>query len=301
MGSSRLPRSISTASRIARGRPVVFIQTGPESPYWRIVGRKDTTLDRLRLEYRLRIHNWLEGRAMESVTHLVYQSEARRDETLGIHGTHFLPKCHVVATGVNLERFRPPDTPREWDGCLRTVTVCRLSPEKNLACLISAVGILTDEGLNVHATIVGDGPMRAEWEALTRELGVDDRVTFAGHQKEVERFYREADVFVLPSIYEGLASVFLEALASGRPCIAIRKREPDVLVSVDEIISHGRTGFLVDDNSPRLLADALKFAAENPDVVREWGENARETAETRYTWDLTVRRILELSNARERT
>jgi glycosyltransferase involved in cell wall biosynthesis len=288
------------AARVAAGRPVVFIQTGPESPYWRLVAKKDTWLQRLKLAYRARIHDHFEHQAMHAVTHLVYQSAIRRDETLEIHGRAFLPKCRVVPHGVDLERFHPPpmESRRARDGVLRTITVCRQSPEKNVGCLIRAAALLRDEGVRAHSSIAGDGPMRAEWQSLARELGVDDRVEFLGHRADVDELLREADVFVLPSVYEGVSNAQLEAMASALPCVALRNAPPEVRVSNDEVIEPGRTGWLIDGNSPRLLADALKDAHANPERTREWGRNARRVCETRYTWTAVVGRLLELSAPR---
>jgi glycosyltransferase involved in cell wall biosynthesis len=160
------------------------------------------------------------------------------------------------------------------------------------------VALLKSAGVATRSVIVGDGVMRKEWEGLSRELRVEDRIHFAGNHADVERFYPEADVFVLPSTYEGFGNVYPEAFASGLPCIALRRHEPDIRVASDEIIEHGRTGLIVDGNSPERLAEAMKRLQQDPGTLRQWGRNAREAAETRFSWDTTVDRLLALSSMR---
>ena len=79
-----------------------------------------------------------------------------------------------------------------------------------------------------------------------------------GNRADVERFYSIADVFVLPSTYEGFGQVFLEAMASGVPCIGLSSDYPNIIVACDEIIRDGRTGYLADPYSIDVLAEKIE-------------------------------------------
>ena len=289
---------VPAARRVAAGRPVLFFQ--PASPLYLMhsarAGRTSLA-GRLVRAYEARRWSVLERRSIERCSALVHPSRSRQEEVLGYYGEAFRPKCHVVPPGVDLERFRPSG--RAWDGKgpMRTLTVCRLSWEKNLPCLIRAAAILKKRDIPVESVIVGDGDQRAELERLAADEGVRDRVTFEGRRQDVERFYREADVFVLPSVYEGFGLVYLEAMASGLPCVAIRNVPGRILVAADEIIENGRTGLLVDDDSPELLADALAEMFRNPERAKEWGLNARRVCEERFTWGESARRALDITAA----
>jgi glycosyltransferase involved in cell wall biosynthesis len=241
---------------------------------------------------------FLEKRAMKGTTGLVYVSKSRQEEILEYYGQGVRPKCHVVPPGVDINRFRPGDRAWTGEGPLRTVTVCRLSVEKNIQCLIRAVALLKKRGLRTESVIVGEGPLRSQLEQLASDEGVTDRVSFAGGRGDVDLFYRQADVFVLPSINEGFALAYLEAFASGLPAIAIRNCPGRILVAADEIIDHKRTGLLIDDDSPELLAEALLEVYQNPDRRSEWGRNARETCEKKFTWEQAVGRMLAISQNR---
>ena len=287
------------AHRAARGRPTVYIQatTAPvyAALYDRNLAKARTFPARLRQQLYIRMVALYERLAMKRASALVYLSQSRRDETLRYYGEAFRAKCHVVPPGVDVHRFTPSDRTWTGDDPLRTVTVCRLRAEKNIECLIRAVAILKERNVPVRSVVVGEGVLRGRLEKLSQELGVSDRVLLVGRQEAVERFYGEADLFVLPSTYEGFGIVYVEAFACGLPCIAIRNIPGKIEVAADEIIEHDRTGLLIDDNSPGLLADALLTAYRNPARVATWSRNAREKAEKCFSWELVIQRVLALS------
>jgi len=142
---------------------------------------------------------------------------------------------------------------------------------------------------------VGEGPQRDNLIKLIAELNVNDCVILAGRQAKVERYLREADIFALPSTYEGFGTAYLEALACGLPCIALKGNPPNIQVASDEIIEHGKTGWLINDNSPELMANTLQAAYESPELVQECSLRARKSCEERFTWPLVVKKLLEVT------
>lgn len=122
----------------------------------------------------------------------------------------------VVPNGIDLSRFSPKTSLQYGDDPL-IVCVGRLAEQKRQTWLLRALADLDDRPWRLE--LVGDGPMRADLEALTDELGLRPRVTFRGVLADVRSVYQRADLFALPSAWEGQGLVTLEAAAAGVPMI----------------------------------------------------------------------------------
>lgn len=146
-------------------------------------------------------------------------------------------KVSVVRCGVEIPETvaRPAGSPP-----LRAVCVGRLSAEKGHHGLLAALAQLRGLAPDVRVTLIGDGPLRGELESRARELGLDDSVEFAGARPEAEvlRAVAGADLFVLPSLMEGLPVVLMEAMALGVPVLA-----PHV-AGIPELVTDERDGLL---------------------------------------------------------
>jgi UDP-glucose:(heptosyl)LPS alpha-1,3-glucosyltransferase len=139
---------------------------------------------------------------------------------------------------------------------------------KGLASLLRAVSQLRDKE-KYRVLIVGKGNI-ARYLKLARELGLDGVAMFCGFQDDMPSFYGCAEVFVLPSYYEPLGNACLEAMACGLPVIATRE------TGASELISHGRSGFIMDDpGNISTLANWLE-ELEDPELRRSMGSEARE-------------------------
>jgi glycosyltransferase involved in cell wall biosynthesis len=161
--------------------------------------------------------------------------------------------------------------------------------------LLEALSMLKACGVEFCCTLVGDGPLRSESEAQTRELGLDERVHFAGAlaPAAVVEEYNRADVCVLASLGEGIPLTLTEALAFGRPVVATS------VGGVPELVEPGVTGYLVPPNSPSELADALKRVLEQPELARKMGERGREKVRTDYNVERATARLAALLQERE--
>jgi glycosyltransferase involved in cell wall biosynthesis len=156
----------------------------------------------------------------------------------------------VVSSPVDTRMFRPHE-PRE-PSATRLLSVGNLVEVKGHRYLFDAVKTLLDRGDTVTLDIVGDGPLRSHLEQQARDLGVAANVTFSGRleRQDVATRMREADVFVLPSLWETQGCVLLEAMASGVPSVATR------VGGTPEVVDP-TTGVLVAPRSPAALADGI--------------------------------------------
>lgn len=153
------------------------------------------------------------------------------------------------------------------DTCQSTPTrllfVGRLVPVKGLAYLFEAVRLLLHDGVPVRLILVGAGPHLKTLITLAAEHKLTSAVEFTGEVSFGPRLlalYREADIFVLPSLSEGTPRVLWEAMAAGLPIVATS------VGGVPEIIQHGETGLLVPPQSAQQLAVAIQRMIENDEL-----------------------------------
>ena len=201
-------------------------------------------------------------------------------------------KIRVIYNGVDTDRFVPlsSDAARvRRDSGLPTDrfligSVGRLVPIKDHSTLLQAAELLLRQGNNLHVLLVGDGPERARLEqyvASTPELS--GRVTFLGASDRVPELLKAMDVFVLPSISEGMSNTILEAMATGLPVVATRSG------GNLEMINHEFSGLLFAPRDVRTLVSLLVRLIESADLRRHLGEGARRRAVERFSLAKMVR------------
>ena len=186
-------------------------------------------------------------------------------------------RTSVVYNGVDPELFSPPAA--ALSGAASILSVGNLIPIKGHENLIRAVASLVPEFPTLGLEIIGDGSERAHLEMLARELKVESRVHFRGRQSRarVAQAMKGCTVFALPSRYEGLGCVYLEAMATGKPAIGCRGQ------GIAEIIQHGTNGFLVGPDNERELALALAMLVRDKSRRDALGSAARDTILDRLT------------------
>jgi len=173
---------------------------------------------------------------------------------------------------------RHPHSPDRRNGradAFRLVTVCRLTPWKGVDGILRALQQLPDCRLQV----LGEGPEGPALKALAIELGVAERVDWAGAVKPgtVRDALRAADAFVLNSTYEGLPHVVLEAFDAGAPVIATR------VGGTPEVVRHEETGLLIEVDSPDQIAAAVRRLQADPELARALADQGRALLETAFS------------------
>ncbi len=164
------------------------------------------------------------------------------------------------------------------------VSVCNLYRLKGIHENLQALRLVEERGVGEwEYTVVGDGPYMAELGKLSNELGLADKVKFAGKVSHAEalRYIRDADIFSMPSWMESFGNVYAEAAACGRPVIGCAGQGAGITVR------HGETGLLVPARDVGALADALEYLITHPEEARRMGERGRQNIK-QFTWEKTA-------------
>jgi glycosyltransferase involved in cell wall biosynthesis len=162
------------------------------------------------------------------------------------------------------------------------VAVGRLEEQKGMDVLLEAVASLAGRGLDFVVAVAGDGSWRERLERTATGAGIESRVRWMGRVPDPGPLMLAADVFVLPSRWEGLPLTLLEAMARGRAVVA------SSVGGIPEVVADGENGVLVPAGDAGALASALERIIESPALRQKLGEGARESVERGYTWDGVV-------------
>ena len=154
--------------------------------------------------------------------------------------------------------------------------VGRLTYQKGLDVLLKAWPRFRDRRPGATLLVLGQGPDRNTLRQSAEALGIAASVDFRGIREDVGHHYAAADIFVLPSRYEGFPNVMLEAMAAGLPVIASQ------VSGTEDAIEDGRNGLLVPPGEPEALSEALRRLSEDPDLRERLGTEARKTVEGRF-------------------
>ncbi|HKW16130.1 MAG TPA: glycosyltransferase [Terriglobales bacterium] len=182
----------------------------------------------------------------------------------------------VIYNGVDPEIFSPASS---TDSPLSLVSVGNLIPTKGHAILLRAFAQAVKVVPDCKLEIIGNGPERNRLIRLASRLGVSGNVHFRGRQSTayVVQAMRRCTAFVLPSTYEGLGCVYLEAMACAKPVIACYGQ------GIDEVIHHGKTGILVQPGDEIELRDAILMLLIDQDRRQKVGSSARDLVGQQFT------------------
>jgi glycosyltransferase involved in cell wall biosynthesis len=207
----------------------------------------------------------------------------------------------VMPMGVDTVSFQPAQS----DEALRErlsiggpliLFVGRLAEKKGVRYLLEAMPDVLRHSPGCTLVIAGDGPLRGQLEALANRLGIGDSVRFVGgvSHDELPAYYASADVFVGPSIVaqggdtEAFGVVFAEAMAAGRPIVATS------VGGVADIVVQGRTGLLVEPESARAVAEAIKELLDSPEKASRMGTLAQRWVRIGFDWRRVAARYAAL-------
>jgi len=283
---------------------IIFCQSGA-------LGRKIIAMESL--------SDWIKGkklivclRGMDVTSNAVRNNPEIYEELFKV-GDLFLPVCDyfkklliqfgcdpnkiiVYHSAINCTQFffKERKNERKKGKTIHLVSVCRLIQKKGLDFAIRAIAKVAERYDNIHYTIVGKGHLQSSLEKLVRQLGIKDKVTFAGWrtQDQVVSILDRSHIFLLPSTTsskgdeEGIANALKEAMAMGLISIGTFH------AGTPELIEDGVCGFLVPEKSSKELAKKIKYIIQHPEIWKSIGLAARKKIENEFETKKSIR-ILE--------
>lgn len=163
-------------------------------------------------------------------------------------------------------------------------TVARLTEQKGLNYLLKAFARVLETEPKCKLIIVGRGGLEKELKDLSRKLRIEDKVIFTGFRKDIPEIMSNIDIFVLPSLWEGLGLVLLEAMAAKKPIVATN------VGAIPEIVLDGKTGILVLPANTEALADGILRLIKQRNLAKTMGEAGRERLEVHFGIEKMVKK-----------
>ncbi len=199
--------------------------------------------------------------------------------SLNRHG-YPLDRTTVIHNAVDIARFSGHDRERiraqmGWQEHIILLCVARLVPAKGQSLVIAALARLSRT--DVHLVLAGAGPDEAALRKQVADMGLAERVTFAGNRQDIPQLLAASDIYLQPSLKEGFGIAFLEAMASGIPGIGTRTG------AIPEMVHSGRNGLLVDAGDVDALAAAMQLLCDDPALRHQLGEQAARDVRSRFS------------------
>jgi glycosyltransferase involved in cell wall biosynthesis len=186
---------------------------------------------------------------------------------------------HVIPTGLDIKSYQVDEASLSYDD--EILFIGRLIFYKHVEVLLNATKLLARSGLHVRLSVIGDGPMRDEWELTAKGLGIEPCVKFFGyvsHQRKVGAL-KKATCLVLPSVWEGFGLVILEAWALKKPVVALSV--PPLL----DIVSDGVDGLLVGSLDEKAWASKIRHLLDRKDEAKRMGAHGYRKLIENYVSD----------------
>ena len=204
-----------------------------------------------------------------------------------------LEKIVVIPNGIDANRIKPTEPEPSIKQALGSKpnevligTFTRLVWYKGLEELLKAAALVVKSHPSARFLVVGDGPLRQPLEEKARVLGLNGTVRFLGSVPDASSsLLPHFDLFVLPSLKEGMSNSLLEAMAAGKPVVATR------VGGNPEVVIDGKTGFLVPPKDPEALAGAILRLLADQELARNLGEAGRSRVESEFTLEKMVARL----------
>ncbi len=242
-----------------------------------------------------RVDDFLDRVCRRLATDLLAVSEAVREDR--IRRLRWpSDRVHTIHTGIEFPATADDGSARtrirhEWgipDRSPLVLAVARLSYEKGIDILIEAAAAIHRQLPAARFVVVGDGPLRDNLVVRIRSMGIEGVVQLAGFREDVETVLPAGDLFVMPSLMEGMPNALLEAHVAGLPVVA------SSVGGLAEAIEHERSGLLVPPRDPAALAAAIVRILNDEPLRRRLAHDGREFARQRFAVELVARRYEDL-------
>jgi glycosyltransferase involved in cell wall biosynthesis len=205
----------------------------------------------------------------EEKVRVIYNGVDKR-EYIGVEGTLIRQQFHI-----------PPEAPVIG-------TVGRLVSQKGHKYLLAAFALIKNEFPGARLLLVGEGSRMNELKDCAKGLSIEKQVIFAGLRRDIPQMLSAMDVFVFPSLWEGLVNALLEAMAAGKPVVATD------IPPIREVINSEQAGILVPPADPAAIASAVRLLLNDRALAASLGNTSRERAFSFFGIDRTVKMYLDL-------
>lgn len=163
------------------------------------------------------------------------------------------------------------------------LAVGRACEQKNFKDLVPVMGLLRDKGVPVTMVIAGDGPDLADLKERIGAAGLEENIRTLGNVTNIPDYLTAADIFLMPSLWEGLPLALLEAMAAGLPVVG------NAIDGLTDVVEEGKVGHLVPSGDFQLMADRITTQAQDPELRNSFGAAGRRLVEERYN----LKRVIE--------
>lgn len=206
-------------------------------------------------------------------------------------------KIEVIPMGADTEIFKPiGDKLDSFHNNKIIFSIGRLVEKKGFEYLIKAMPLVIREIPTTKLIIGGTGPEESKLKNLVNILGLERDVIFIGYIKtcDLPKYYRTADVFVLPSVKtkegdtEGLGIVLLEAMACGTPVIGSN------IGGITDIIEDGKNGLLIESKNPKDIAEKIIKIISGESLITSFSENGLKTIKERFLWEVIINKFIDI-------
>jgi len=289
-----LPSFIGLVRLTARLRPLIIHSfLFRANIYGRIAGRiagVPVIISSVRVIESEKNYKHLIDRLTSSLVHkYMAVSEAVREFT--IKHVHISPhKIVTVYNGIDKNRSlqQEPHSFKVNISLTNIGLIGRLDRQKGHGILIRALKIVIPQEPDIKVYFFGEGPAESNIKHMVEHAGLSKQVSFMGTKENITACISLMDIIVLPSLWEGLPNVLLEAMAEARPVVASR------IEGVDEVVVNGETGILFEPGDAQALSEALFKLIRDKKCAEEMGRAGRARVHEKFSIDKTVSDTLEI-------
>ena len=236
------------------------------------------------LRPKQQVHRQLYRFASRWVSGLIVVSDQVKESAIELVGPRIRDRITVISNGCDIEQYGQPVDRAQVRSQLGLAADCRLiavvgtlKKVKGHRYLIEAMSTLVPRYPDLHALLIGDGELKADLRLGVSELGLDRHVHFLGSRHDIPQLLAASDLFVLPSLWEGLSMALLEAMATGLPIVA------SAVSGTVQAIKPNEGGLLVPPGDVQALASAIDQLLSAPERARSMGAVARQRVEAEFS------------------
>jgi glycosyltransferase involved in cell wall biosynthesis len=245
-------------------------------------------------KYGNKIKQWLDKKTVNMTNHVIVVSNAGKEILKKIEGIKE-EKINVIYNGIDISKFSSNHRTQirkqlGIDNNIVLTFTATFHPSKGHKYLLESVGMLKKNYPNVVLLLIGDGVLRSNLGALTKQLNIEDNVRFLGYRTDIPDILSATDIYVHSSVEEGFGIAIIEAMAVGLPVVATN------VGGIPEIITNGENGILVPPENPHALAEAIIDLIEHTEQRKILAEKGRQHVTANFTDEIMVKKYMEVYN-----